>query len=121
MAIHSDPLIKKKQAISYIDGTLMQLQNKNEMFTVINEYNTLPGKVGVSPAPDKIFFFLNKIKFLGLILSLEGIQPVAKRAKDFKNLRSPENKRDVMNFFGCFGFYSCNIENFHVDNHFFKI
>ena len=37
MTIHFDPLIKKKQAITYIDDTIMQSQNKNEMFTVINE------------------------------------------------------------------------------------
>ena len=41
MTIHSDPLIMKKQAITYIDETIMQSQNKNEMLTVINEYHTL--------------------------------------------------------------------------------
>ena len=37
MTIHFDPLNKKKQAITYIDDTIMQSQNKIEMFTVINE------------------------------------------------------------------------------------
>ena len=37
MTIHFDPLIRKKQAITYIDDTILQSQNKNEMFTVINE------------------------------------------------------------------------------------
>ena len=41
MRIHFDPLIKKKQAITYNDDTIMRSQNKNEMFTVINEYRTL--------------------------------------------------------------------------------
>ena len=36
MTIHFDPLIKEKQAITYIDDTINQSQNKNEMFTVIN-------------------------------------------------------------------------------------
>ena len=36
MTIHFDPFIRKKQAITYIDDTIMQSQNKNEMFTVIS-------------------------------------------------------------------------------------
>ena len=35
MKIHFDPLIKKKQAITYIDDRVMQSKNKDEMFAVI--------------------------------------------------------------------------------------
>ena len=56
MIILFDPLIGKKQAITYIDYTIMQSQNKNEMFTVINEYHTLLRKAGLKAAPDKTFF-----------------------------------------------------------------
>ena len=116
MTIHFDPLIKKKQAITYIDETIMQSQNKNEMFTVINEYHTLLRKAGLKAAPDKTFFFLKNVKFLGHVISPEGIQPIAKRVKDLKNLKSPESKRDVMKVLGCLGFYSCYIKNLHVDS-----
>ena len=92
MTIHFDPLIRKKQAITYIDDTKMQSQNKNEMFTVINEYHTLLRKAGLKAAPDKTYFFLKKIKFLGHVISPEEIQPIAKRVKDLKNLKSPESK-----------------------------
>ena len=84
MTIHFDPLIKKKQAITYIDDTIMQSQNKNELFTIINEYHTLLRKAGLKAAPDKTFFFLKKVKFLGHVISPEGIQPIAKRVKELK-------------------------------------
>ena len=116
MTIHFDPLIKKKQAITYIDDTIMQSQNKNEMFTIINEYHTLLRKAGLKAAPDKTFFSLKKVKFLGHVISPERIQPIAKRVKDLKNLKSPECKRDVMKVLGCLGFYSCYIKNLHVDS-----
>ena len=93
----------------------MQSQNKNEMFTVINEYHTLLRKAGLKAVPDKTFF-LKKIKFLGHVISPEGTQPIAKRVKDLKNLKSPESKRDVMKVLGCLGFYSCYIKNLHVDS-----
>ena len=115
MTVRFDPLIRKKQAITYIDDTIMQSQNKNEMFTVINEYQTLLRKAGLKAAPNKTYFFLNKVNFLGHVVSPEGIQPIAKRVKDLKNLKSPERKRDVMKVLGCLGFYSCYTKNLHVD------
>ena len=111
MTIHFDPLIKKKQAITYIDDTIMQLQNRGEIFTIINEYHTLLRKAGLEAAPDKTFFFLKKVKFLGHVISPDGIQPIAKCVDALRNLKSPQSKRDVMKVLGCLEFYSCYIKN----------
>ena len=116
MTIHFDPLIKKNEAITYIDDAIMQSKNNNEMFTIINEYHTLLRKPGLKAAPDKTFFFLKKVKFLGHVIFPDGIQPIAKRVRDLKNLKSPECKRDVMKVLGCLGFYSCYKKNLHVDS-----
>ena len=116
MTIHFEPLIKKKQAITYIDDTIMQSQNKGEMFSIIHEYHNLLRKAGLKAAPEKTFFFLKKVKFLGHVISSEGIQPIAKRVKDLKSLKSPESKRDVMRILGSLGFYGCYIKNLHVDS-----
>ena len=56
------------------------------------------------------------MKFLGHVISSEGIKPFAKRVKDLKNLKSPECKRDVMKVLGCLGFYSCYIKKLHVES-----
>ena len=85
------------------------------MFTVINEYHTLLRGADLKAAPDRTFF-LKKVKLLGHVISPEGVQLIAKREKDLKNLKSPESKRDIMKFFGCLGFYSCCIKNLHVDS-----
>ena len=53
MTIHFDPLIMKKQAITYIDDAIMQSQNENELFAVINEYHTLLRKAGLKAGPEK--------------------------------------------------------------------
>ena len=116
MTTHFDLLIKKKQGITYIDDTIIQSQNNNKMFTVINEYQTLLRKAGLKAAPDRTFFFLKKVNFLAHVISPDGIQPIAKRVKDLKNLKSTESKRDVMKVLGCLGFYSCYIKNLHVDS-----
>ena len=86
------------------------------MFTVIKKYHTLHKKAGLKAAPEKMFFFLKKIKFLGHVISPERIQLIAKRVKDMKNLESPVSKPDVLKIFGCLGFYSCYTKNLHADS-----
>ena len=116
MTIHFDPLIRKRQAITYSDDTIMQSQTRGEMFTIINEYHTLLRKAGLKAAPDKTFFFLRKVKFLGHVISSDGIQPGAKRVDALRNLKSPQSNRDVMKVLGCPGFDSCYIMILHVDS-----
>ena len=52
----------------------MQSQNKNEMFAVSNDYHTLLWKAGLKAAPERTFFFLKNVKFLGHVISPDGIQ-----------------------------------------------
>ena len=104
MTIHFDSLIRKKQAITYIDNTIMQSQTRGEMFTIISEYHTPLRKVGLKAAPDKTIFFLKKIKFLRHVISPDRIQPIANRVDALRNLKSPQSKRDVMKALGCLGF-----------------
>ena len=89
MTIHFDTLIKKKRAITYINDTIKLSQNKNEMFTVINECHPVFRKAGLKAAPDKTQFFLKIVEFVGHVLSPYGIQLIAKRVKDSENLKIP--------------------------------
>ena len=89
MAINFEPLIKKKKAITYLDDSLLQSQTKAEMFTIFHEFHQLRRKEGLKAAPYKTHFFLRKLKFLGHVISEQGIQPVAKRVKDSQNLKYP--------------------------------
>ena len=116
MAINFEPLIKKKKTKTYLDDSLLQSHTTADLFTIIQENHQLLRKGGLKAAPDKTHFFLRKVKFLGHVISEQGIQPVAKRVKDLQNLKSPESKRDVMKVLGCLGFYSCYIKNLHVDS-----
>ena len=96
MIIHFDPLIRKKQAITYIDDTIMQSKTRSEMFTIIIEYHTLLRKAGLKAAADKTFFFLKKLQFLGHVVSPEGIQPIAKRVRALRNLKSPHKVIEML-------------------------
>ena len=116
MAIHFEPVIKRKQGITYLDDSLMQAQNKQEMFTKNHEYHQLLRKAGRKAALEKTKCFIQKVKFLGHVISEQGIQPLAKRVQDLKNLNVPAIKREVMKVLGCLGLYSCFIKNLHADS-----
>ena len=62
--------------------------------------------------PNKNKLLLRKTQLLGHFVSDKGIQPVAEKFQDQKNLKSPENKGDVI--LGSLNFYCTFIKNLHV-------
>ena len=97
----------------------MQSQTRDEMSTTINEYRILLRKAGLQAALDKTIFFLEKVKFLGQVVSPDGIQPTAKRVDALRNINSPQSQRDVMKAMGCVHFYSFFVKKIHVDSQLF--
>ena len=85
------------------------------MFTILKEYNSLLRKANLKAAPDKRMFFLQKVKFLGHVISKDGLSPIASRIDDIRNLKTPESKTEVLRILGVMGFYHTYISNFHID------
>ena len=116
MTIHFAEMIAKKQAITYIDDVILQAKTNSEMWKKLESYFKCLRSSGLKAAPNKIKLLLRKVQFLGHIVSDKGIQPVAKKVQDLKDLKRPENNRDVMRVLGSLGFYSTFIKNLHVDS-----
>ena len=104
----------KKQAITYIDNVILQAKAKADMWKSLDSYFQCLRPSRLKAAPNKTKLFLRKVQFLGHIVSDEGIQPVAKKNQDLENLKSPENKREVMRILGNLGFYITFIKKLHV-------
>ena len=62
------PLILKKHAITYIDDVFMQSQTKDEMFINLELYHQILKNENIKAAPDKSYFFVTRVKFLGHII-----------------------------------------------------
>ena len=86
MTFQFAPLIRKKQAITYIDDTIMQAQDETEMFEIIDKYRELLRKSGLKAQPEKTKFFRRKVQFLGHVVGKDWIQSVKKRVADLKAL-----------------------------------
>ena len=60
MTIHFAPLIKRNQAVTYIDDTIMQAQTVEEMFDIFATYHDLLRKSGLKAQPEKNKNFFEK-------------------------------------------------------------
>ena len=60
MALSMAPLIKTNQAVTYTHDTILQAQNKAEMFEIIPKDHALVRTAGLKISPEKTFFFFQK-------------------------------------------------------------
>ena len=91
------PLLKRKQGITFIDGTLLQDKDKRGMFLIVREF--FLRKANFKATPDKTMFFLQKLRFHGHVISKDGLSPIASH----------------IDALGMMGFYDTFILNFHID------
>ena len=93
VALHFEPLIKRKQAITSLDDSLMQAQTKQEMFTIIHEYHQLLRKAGLKAALFKYQVIITKFQNLKIIwtkgsnLAFPDILSRNVTLKEIKNLQ----------------------------------
>ena len=59
--------------------------------------------------------FLRKVRFLGHLISKDGLSPIASRIEGIRNLKTPESKTEISRVLRMMGFYHTNILNFHID------
>ena len=85
------------------------------MFTIVSECHSLLRKANLKAAPDKTMFFLRKVRFLGHLISKDGLSPIASRIDDIRNLKTPGSKTEILRVLGIMGFYHTYFLNFHIN------
>ena len=95
------PLILKKIAITYLDDNFMQSQTKDEMFILLEKYHQILKNKNMKAALDKSHFFLTRVKFLGLIIEKNTIDPLKSRIDAIKKSSHLQTKRKSQNSLEC--------------------
>ena len=85
------------------------------MFELIKELHKLTTKENLKLAPEKSFYLLLKVKFLGHEIGNNTIKPIPKKMEAIKRIPSPNEKKDVMQFLDSVNFYSKFIEKLHIN------
>ena len=107
------PLIYNKNAITYFEDVFMQSQTKDEMFIVLEKYHQILLQENMKAAPDKLHFFLTRVKFLGHIIERNTITPLKSRIDAIQKLQPPSNKKKIQEFLGMLNFlskYVCKVQ-----------
>ena len=109
------PLIDKRSALVYIDDILLLADEKQEMFEFIKELHKIATKENLKLAPEKSFYMLFKVKFLGHEIGNNTIKPIPSEIEAIKRIPSPKEKKDVMQILGSVNFYSKIIKKLHIN------
>ena len=88
------PLLGKNKIITYLDDVFIQDTTPDEMLQTLMQYNTNLENENLKAAPDKPFFFLDSVKFLGHQIPNNHIYPLKSKIDGFLKLQPPKNKKN---------------------------
>ena len=87
------PLKDKSSALVFFDDILLLADEKQEMFELIKELHKIATKENLKLAPEKSFYMLLKVKFLGHEIRNNTIKPIPSKYEAIKRIPSPIKER----------------------------
>ena len=105
-------LIDKRSALVYIDDILLLANGKQEMFELIKELHTLASRENLKLAPEKSFYMLLKVKFLGHEIGNNTIKPIPSKIDAIERIPSPKEKKTLRNFLAVLSSIQNSLKNF---------
>ena len=108
-------LIEQGFALVYIDDILLLSDSKEHMFQLIEQLHLISTKHNLKLAPEKSFFILLKVKFLGHEIGYNTIKPINSKIAAIHKIPSPTGKVALMSFIGALNFYTKFIEKLHIN------
>ena len=108
-------LIEQGFALVYIDDILLLSDSKEHMFQLIEQLHIISTKNNLKLAPEKSFFMLLKVKFLGHEIGFNTSKPIHSKIAALQKIPSPTGKVALLSFIGALNFYTNFIEKLHIN------
>ncbi|GFT96657.1 retrovirus-related Pol polyprotein from transposon 297 [Trichonephila clavipes] len=89
----------------YMDDVIITSPSFQEYKDHLNQVFTLLLAAGLTLNKDKCHFARHKLKYLGLIISKEGIETDNSKVKAIAEMKPPENNKEVSKFLGMAEWY----------------
>ncbi|GFV49100.1 retrovirus-related Pol polyprotein from transposon 297 [Trichonephila clavipes] len=89
----------------YMDDVTITSPSFNEHKNHLNQVFRLLRDAGLALNKEKCHFARDKLKYLGLIISKEGIETEYSKVKAIAEMKPPQNNKEVSNFLGMVGWY----------------
>ena len=114
MSSFIEKLIERGFALVYIDDILLLSNSKQHMFQHIEQLYVVSTKQMLKQAPEKSFFMLPNVKFLGHLNGYNTIKPTHSKVAAIHQLPSPTGEVALMSFIGALNCYTKFIEKLHI-------
>ena len=99
-------LIEQGFALVYIDDILLLSDSKEHMFQLMEQLHIISTKNNLKLAPEKSFFMLLKVKFLGHEIGYNTIKPIHSKIAAIHKIPSSTGKVALMSFIGALSLYT---------------
>ncbi|GFV81233.1 retrovirus-related Pol polyprotein from transposon 297 [Trichonephila clavipes] len=96
----------------YMDGVFITSLSFTEHVDHLNQVFTLLQDAGLTLSKNKCHLARDKLKYLGLIISKDGIKMDDNKVKAITEMKPPKNNREVSKFLGMAGWYQKFIQNY---------
>ena len=97
---------------AYLDDVIIGGREKNEHDARLKQVLDIHTATGFSTNPEKSFIGQSEVKFMGHLLSKDGVKPDPKKVTAIVNAPSPSAPHEVKSFLCLARFYSKYIPNF---------
>ena len=110
----SQKLIDQGFAIVYIDDILLLAHTKPHMLNLIEQLHQICQTNNPKIAPEKSFYILLTVKFLGHEIGNKTIKPISSKVDAIHQLKTPTSKTEFMRFIGSMNSHSKFINKQHI-------
>lgn len=100
------------QVLSYLDDILVFSKNQEEHLERLEDVLIRLKAANIKLKIKKCYFFTDEVKFLGFIISPEGMKMDKNRVKAINDMPNPINKKQLQSFLGVCNYYRIFIAEF---------
>lgn len=104
--------IKGKICLVYMDDILTFSPDLSTHLQRLEEVFKRLERAGLKLKPKKCLFLKHEIKYLGHVISEDGVRPDSDKIECVQNFPLPKNERDIRTFLGLTGYYRRHINNY---------
>ena len=98
------PLIRKGTVITYVDDIFIQTNSYQQMYETLIENHKILLKENFKAAPDKTYFMLKKVKFLGNITEDKKVKTQTLQIDGFRKLEPPTSMKALQRYLATINF-----------------